>query len=391
MSTTATDYDSAHPPTHPHTRSPTAPCCGAPHFVPQVLARPRHPKGARGRDSGHNPRAKVPPPCALWPRRAVAYCRAPRQRAGVLVQAPPSPRAGHDPCGRSERQSASSGSARLRRSMRWLPPLPSAFALPQGRWRVCIAAAAAQGEGPPPGLRRRAAEEREAPPHAPRGLRSTRRPKALKKWTCSRAARRAKKFPLSPGANLGGFGLLRNGGKSIFEIMGQTGVFPAIYPNQNGWQHNPLPPPPVREGHTGRGNPPPVQATTQPNPPPLAAHAYPRMERSGPYVVRKGEACKKGPVIKQQMRGGGVILHLFHLLSDLISCPPKCEDKGPQGATGDNRARGRGAHAPPFCDASIGLRSSGGRHRGSTGAHRRSVPCHRPRHSVPPVATQTYL
>ena len=41
----------------------------------------------------------------------------------------------------------------------------------------------------------------------------------------------AKKFPFSPGANLGGFGLLENGEESTFEIMGQGGVFPAIYPH----------------------------------------------------------------------------------------------------------------------------------------------------------------
>ena len=35
---------------------------------------------------------------------------------------------------------------------------------------------------------------------------------------------RKKKSPFSPGANLGGFGLLRNGGKHMFEIMGQAGV-----------------------------------------------------------------------------------------------------------------------------------------------------------------------
>ena len=35
----------------------------------------------------------------------------------------------------------------------------------------------------------------------------------------------------SLGANLGGFGLLRNGGKHIFDIVCQAGVFPAIYPN----------------------------------------------------------------------------------------------------------------------------------------------------------------
>ena len=40
-----------------------------------------------------------------------------------------------------------------------------------------------------------------------------------------------KKPPFSPGANLGGFGLLRNGGKRMFEIMGQAGVFPAMYPS----------------------------------------------------------------------------------------------------------------------------------------------------------------
>ena len=35
---------------------------------------------------------------------------------------------------------------------------------------------------------------------------------------------------LTPDANLGGFGLLRNVGKSIFEIVGQAGVFPVIFP-----------------------------------------------------------------------------------------------------------------------------------------------------------------
>ena len=45
------------------------------------------------------------------------------------------------------------------------------------------------------------------------------------------AARRANKFPFSPGANLGGCGLLQNARKSIFEIMGQAGVRPAMYPN----------------------------------------------------------------------------------------------------------------------------------------------------------------
>ena len=44
-------------------------------------------------------------------------------------------------------------------------------------------------------------------------------------------ARRANKSTFSHGGNLCGFGLLRNGGKSVFEIMGQAGVFPAIYPN----------------------------------------------------------------------------------------------------------------------------------------------------------------
>ena len=39
------------------------------------------------------------------------------------------------------------------------------------------------------------------------------------------------KFPFSAGENLGGFGLLRNGGKHMFEIMVQAGVFPAIYAN----------------------------------------------------------------------------------------------------------------------------------------------------------------
>ena len=47
----------------------------------------------------------------------------------------------------------------------------------------------------------------------------------------TRAARHTKKFHFSPKANLGGFGLLRNVGKSVFEIMGQAGVFPAMYPN----------------------------------------------------------------------------------------------------------------------------------------------------------------
>ena len=36
----------------------------------------------------------------------------------------------------------------------------------------------------------------------------------------TRGATRKKKPPFSPGANLGGFGLLRNGGKRMFEIMG---------------------------------------------------------------------------------------------------------------------------------------------------------------------------
>ena len=40
-----------------------------------------------------------------------------------------------------------------------------------------------------------------------------------------------KKFPFLPGANSDGFGLLRNGGKHMFEITGQGWVFPAIYPN----------------------------------------------------------------------------------------------------------------------------------------------------------------
>ena len=43
--------------------------------------------------------------------------------------------------------------------------------------------------------------------------------------------RAQKKSPLSPRANLGGFGLLRNAAKHMFEIMGQAGVFPAMYPN----------------------------------------------------------------------------------------------------------------------------------------------------------------
>ena len=53
-----------------------------------------------------------------------------------------------------------------------------------------------------------------------------------------RAQRDAQKnFPSSQGVNyLGGFGLLKNGGKSIFEIMGQSGVFPRDLPKwcQNG-------------------------------------------------------------------------------------------------------------------------------------------------------------
>ena len=44
------------------------------------------------------------------------------------------------------------------------------------------------------------------------------------------AARREEMFFLSPGTILGGFGLLKNWGESSFEIMGQGGVFPAIYP-----------------------------------------------------------------------------------------------------------------------------------------------------------------
>ena len=39
------------------------------------------------------------------------------------------------------------------------------------------------------------------------------------------------KFPFSPGANLGGFGLLKNGGNCMFQIMVQGGVFPMTYPN----------------------------------------------------------------------------------------------------------------------------------------------------------------
>ena len=38
-----------------------------------------------------------------------------------------------------------------------------------------------------------------------------------------------KSLCFSPGANLGGFGLLRNGGKRALAILGQAGVFPAIY------------------------------------------------------------------------------------------------------------------------------------------------------------------
>ena len=45
--------------------------------------------------------------------------------------------------------------------------------------------------------------------------------------TCAHGALRKNSFPFSPGANLGGFGLLRNGGKHMFAIMGQAGVFPA--------------------------------------------------------------------------------------------------------------------------------------------------------------------
>ena len=40
-----------------------------------------------------------------------------------------------------------------------------------------------------------------------------------------------KEVPFLSGANLGGSGLLKDGGKSIFEIMGQAGVFHVIYPN----------------------------------------------------------------------------------------------------------------------------------------------------------------
>ena len=39
-----------------------------------------------------------------------------------------------------------------------------------------------------------------------------------------------KSFIFLPGANLGGFGLLRNVGKSTFESMGQAGVFPELWP-----------------------------------------------------------------------------------------------------------------------------------------------------------------
>ena len=44
-----------------------------------------------------------------------------------------------------------------------------------------------------------------------------------------------KKSPFSPGSSLGGFGLLKNGGESRFDIMGQAGVFLAIYPKAAGW------------------------------------------------------------------------------------------------------------------------------------------------------------
>ena len=42
-----------------------------------------------------------------------------------------------------------------------------------------------------------------------------------------------KKSPFSPAANLGGFGLLRNRGKRMFQIMGQAGVFSAMNPNSS--------------------------------------------------------------------------------------------------------------------------------------------------------------
>ena len=45
------------------------------------------------------------------------------------------------------------------------------------------------------------------------------------------AVRRAKEFPFSPGAKLGGFGLLRNVAKLVFKTMGQVGVFPAMRPH----------------------------------------------------------------------------------------------------------------------------------------------------------------
>ena len=40
-----------------------------------------------------------------------------------------------------------------------------------------------------------------------------------------------KMFPFLPGANVGGFGLLKNGGESTLEIMDQAGAVPAIYLN----------------------------------------------------------------------------------------------------------------------------------------------------------------
>ena len=50
----------------------------------------------------------------------------------------------------------------------------------------------------------------------------------FRRWPEVIFSRRAKNFPFSPGANLGGFGLLENGGNSAFETMDQAGVFPMI-------------------------------------------------------------------------------------------------------------------------------------------------------------------
>ena len=50
----------------------------------------------------------------------------------------------------------------------------------------------------------------------------------------------------------------------------------------------------VREGHTGRGNPPPVRATTQPNATPPSAHAR-RYGRGLPRAVGGGQADPDSP------------------------------------------------------------------------------------------------